>query len=231
MLKSNINKLIIVEVIGARCGSSLVMGLLDRSGINTGNSDLHPIPDRWNPGGYYESIGIYSLIMCELKSITGVFTEIVDYKTRKKIALKYKDNFLDILNKEYKSKYPIAVKDCNGGLLAMFDCDDLFDVRIILLKRNIEDQCCSIYKMWNEEFKIKGHDREAFYKWMKEEYELMDIWIKESKLPCLEITFCQLIDNPIKSTNNICDFLNISILSESVIRDWINPKYSQSRSE
>ena len=223
-------KLIIVEFVGGRCGSSLVMGLLNRAGVNTGPNNLHIEPDIWNQGGYYETLEVSNITSRDMVAITDPFTEIIDYNERKEFALSHKQKFVDMLKKTYKGNCAIAVKDNNGGILAMFDNEDpAFDVRIIFLDRNTEDQCKSIILLWNEGFGIEGHNRDKYFNWIEKEKKLVEEWIKTSKIPYIKLMFFKLLDDPIESTKKICELVDIPMLSENVIQSWINQTFSRSR--
>ena len=222
MNEKNKKKLIFVAVAVGRCGSSMVVGMLERAGVNAGVNPCHS-KSVSNPGGFYETRGILKFLYDYYYDHMNAFKPMFSFeKLRDKDLL---PKYLDILKHDYDDKYPMAVKALDYLPIAMFENEKDYDIRVVYVTRKLEDQAKSIRGMWSN----KGPTYEWWCDWLKERYAWADIFRDEIKFPYLGVDFNDVLDHPREEAEKMLKFCDIEAKNLDEIEKWINPKYSRSR--
>ena len=154
-------KVIAVSFVGGRVGSSLVMGLLEKSGISVGNVDK--TYSTQNEKGFYEINEYNRWLRKEFPFVSQFMPHDRNFYGIAWLSDTKQKRFKLLINKWFKNKSIIAIKAPYYFPVYLFD--DSFDLTIISLKRKVSKQADSIEK-WNTE---KGD----FKKWLKRWYKLL----------------------------------------------------------
>ena len=223
-------KIIFVATVYGRCGSSMTMGLLARCGVSVGKDadklksvevpvgsyELQVVEKHWQK--YYQKQNWEN----HTKNLTNPR---LSYD--KHLALKSVRSELDaIIESVCEGKYPVAIKAMDFAGIAAYENDPDYDIRVICLHRNIEDQARSISKMWGN---VPQYPPQAFHKWLKDGYAWVEGFKKEFKFPYLDVNFNDMLDDPEGEGLRICEFCEISKPTSGMLSNYVNKEYSKSR--
>lgn len=224
-------KIICVATVYGRCGSSMVMGILERCGVSVGKDLSSQLKSIEVPGGSYELqiLEKYWQKYYQKQNWENHVKNLINKRlTYSKLReLKSVRQELDaIIESICNGKYPVAIKSMDYVGIAAYENDSEYDIRVICLHRNIEDQARSISKMWGN---ISAYPPQVFYKWLKEGYEWVEGFKKEFKFPYLDVNFNDILEDPENEGNRICEFCGINKIEPSILFDWVKKEYSRSR--
>lgn len=201
----------------------MMMGLLENAGLNTG-AGVDRKPVAINKKGIFEIKEHNHLLG---KFYAGYYPDIGDPPSLDlvcSIADRYAPFYDDYLIEIANGIYPLALKSprCLSLPLA-FTLKERFDIRIIRLRRNIEDQVRSIEKVW----KIYGNDfqkqcssdniRDYVKKWIR----FSDDIYREYPFGSIECDFNSIVESPENQIERLSAFIGISI-SQDHARSWID---------
>lgn len=215
------NKVIIVAFVAGRCGSSTIMGLLHRAGVNVGNWD-HRGKNVENPGGFYETKAIEVFTYGNMGDQMLPFKPMPAFdklREHKKLMPKLEA----IFKNDYNGLFPLAFKDMHMSVIPMFEGNPDYDVRIIYAVRNMQEQCLSIQKVWRH----LAYPAKRFEPWLKGMYDWMAEFKKEFPLKSITVDFNDVLKDPVGTTKKMCDFCEIKTPDDGEIIKWVNPKWAR----
>ena len=204
-------KVIAISFIGGRVGSSLVMGLLEKSGISVG--PVNRTNSKQNEKGCYEIDHYDNWLWDEFPFIKGFMPPAPDFLSSLAMeAVVKQERFNILIDKLFKDKSFIAIKTIYHFPVYLFD-SNFYKLKIISLKRNMPEQVKSIEK-WNTR---KGN----FKKWIKEWEE----FLSDTPKPDCEIYFEEWFKEPYKTYLKLCKVVKPpKVLSEQEVLEWIDPE-------
>ena len=203
-------KVIAISFIGGRVGSSLVMGLLEKSGIAVG--PINKTCSKQNAKGFYEINEYNEWLWDEFPFVNQFMPPVPDYFGSLIVETIVKqERFYMFIDKLFKDKLFIAIKA--PYYFPVFLFDDRFDVTIISLKRNMPEQVKSIEKWNTKEGDFKG--------WIKDWEKLL----LDAPKPSCEIYFEEWFQEPYKTYLKLCEVVDPpKVLSEKEVLEWIDPE-------
>ena len=217
-------KLIVVAFAAGRCGSSMIMGLLHRAGVNMGDKWDNRPANVENPGGFYETQAIEKFIYGPLIEQMRPFVKMPSFEKLRTYNKKFKPDLEKIFETAYHGVFPLAIKDMHLGMLPMFENDPEYDVRVIWANRPLHDQALSVQKVWNK----PGYPAARFEPWLSEMNKWMAAFRQEFKFKSLDITFNEMLKTPVEIAKQICEFCEIQLPTPESIKAWIRPEWSRS---
>jgi len=129
-----------------------------------------------------------------------------------------------LLAYEFDAEFPIAIKSQRMLTLPLLhELQDVFETRVLVLDRDIEDQSRSIRRVWRK--------AEVRQQWTLDDIKsLLDSWknfrdrvCECYDFPMLRVQFEDVIHRPCKTTRMITDFLEVPCPSDRKIQNWIDP--------
>jgi tetratricopeptide (TPR) repeat protein len=219
-------KIIAVGYPLGRVGSSALMGLLRLAGCNVGKN-IFTEPDPMNPRGFFELptqqyfleriyLGIYPHI-----ALPPSPTMLTD------IGRNYTHEYRALLASEFAPLYPAAIKSQWFLTLPFFEeLREEFDIRLLALERNLEDQVRSFWRVWqNTDHPIRKYAtlefiREYILKWREFGQQILSTTL----IPTMKVSFDQLMQQPEPLMADICRFTGLPPLSSDVLAAWLEPK-------
>lgn len=210
-------KLVLVGMSAGRCGSSAVMGLLKIAGCDVGRN-LTP-GNKLNPKGYFEQPKIQG-------SQEGIFNPHIRVM-RDPMPIDYvidrckngKKRFVELINQQYDTRRPIAIKARSCCIVGMFKGDPNVDMRVIRLMRNPQSQANSFCR-------IIGHKKDKILQWLDKRYKWTDAYLRKLGVKNLVVRFEDVKKNPVEEARRIYEFCGLQGDWEKV-QQWIEPKLSR----
>jgi hypothetical protein len=184
-----------------RVGTTLTMGIMKKLGFNLGG-----LKTRLSPRN---ELHIYQEMLKNALPNSWPGLDVTpSIAVLESIKTKHHDHFRDIFNSEFQRKFPVAIKDARLLILPfLYRLREYYDVRVILLHRDPNDQTHSIVKA-NE-----GYTDQPF------EYFFDRIWAWRDFVDrarayydyaeYTEIYFEDLIQSPRQTILKICEFVGI----------------------
>lgn len=196
-----------------RVGSSLMMGLLDKAGLNLGagvSSEPMPI----NKKGLFEIKEHNHLLG---RFYAGYYPETGEpppLDSVRCIADRYSLSYGEYLTEIAAGVYPLALKSprCLSLPLA-FNLKERFDISIIRLNRNIEDQVHSIEKVWKNygndfQKQCSTEDIRAYVKkWISFSGDIY----REYPFESIDCDFNSMIESPENEIERLSAFIGMNI--------------------
>lgn len=207
-----------------RVGSSLMMGLLDKAGLNLG-AGVSSKPMPINKKGLFEIKEHNHLLG---RFYAGYYPETGEppsLDSVRCIANRHAPFYGDYLSEIAAGVYPLALKSprCLSLPLA-FNLKERFDISIIRLKRNIEEQVHSIEKVW----KNHGNDfqkqcsTEDIRAYVKKWIAFSEDIYREYPFESIDCDFNSMIESPENEIKRLSAFIGINI-SRDYAQSWIDP--------
>lgn len=217
-------KLIAVAYPAGRCGSSSVMGLLQKSGVFIGEeSDLNE-PTPYNSKGMFEIntlMNFYRKISPPSYTYPIVGPNIEEYE---RLVAPHAEDFVRVLDSIFGDAKSFAFKCPNYMALPMLNSKALskrYNIKVVLLTRNREDQARSIqavWSMWKSTFAKQG----IVDAYVHQSYEFQKVVVEEYDLSYVPVTFENLLKKPVETSNKLLKKLAVKPPSDSVIGDWFD---------
>ena len=213
-------KMILVNFIGWRVGSSMLTGLIGKAGADIGKCDVKPTP--YNKMGHNENIALREFQRKHFLPHWFWKDKRLEPEEMFKISSESKDEFADICKDEFGDSNTAVTKCMTGSLIASADKAGM-DVRVIWLRRNLENQARSLSKVIEQ----KDYVNPATVKWLSEcEAWMMEFFLYRG-LPITDVRFEELLARPKKECNRLSEFLDMEIPDEAILA-WIKPELSRS---
>lgn len=215
--------IVFVSYYMGRVGSSMMMGLLENAGLNTGTGVIRK-PSVINKKGIFEIKKHNHLLSRFYKGYYPDTGEPPSLDLVSSIAKRYATSYYEYLTEVATDKYPLALKSprCLSLPLA-FTLKDRFDIRIIRLTRDIEDQVRSIKKVWksfgNDSQKNCSSDdiRDYVEKWIM----FSDNIYREYPFESIEFDFDSIFESTKNEIERLGAFIGVTISQENA-RSWID---------
>ena len=221
-MHENISKLICVSYALGRTGSSSVMGLLKLADVDIGKENLMINEAKFNPKGYFELRNQQHFLV---NTYPEFYPNIFNTPTINQID--------DIAFKNYKQYEALLHESFTGESVAikgmrmltipfLYKLRNSFDIKVIVLDRKLKDQVNSTIRVWEQSDK-KEYANEEFiteyiFKWKKFANEVMQFY----DFNYHKLQFEDLINQPIKTTNSLFEFLEIPPPKNTEINSWID---------
>lgn len=213
-------KLALVNFIGWRVGSSMVTGLLGQAGAALGVCDVKPTPH--NLLGHFENVALRDFQHRRFWPHWFWMHERLTVEKMCEIAKNHHDEFASICKNEFDG-FDVAATKCMTGSLIPNSMLWTNDVRVIWLRRNLENQARSITKLREQ----KNCVNPSVVKWLEECEGWMRNFFEKTAVKYCDISFDRLLATPVVESGRMADFLEIEI-SEETVRSWIVPAMSRS---
>jgi hypothetical protein len=224
-------KVIIIGAALGRVGSSAVMGLLNLANVNMGGRKSGLVSaSHQNPKGFFE---IPSIGQFFKNNFRGYYPEFNPPPVSKLDLLgrrSYK-RFKKLIDEEFGSRYPIAMKGGRCLVLPMMHyLRNIYDVRVLMLRRKPNDQAESMLRVWKrtekkqrEMGRVVSKDYIARYlrTWL---VFVSRIQKKYNNFKYLDVQFEDVIKNPIQASNEIFKFIGIKPPPDKKITKWIDAR-------
>jgi len=205
-------KIVVVGYAMGRTGSSALVGMLKHMGLSV---ICEGKKDKNNKKGYFES----NYHKKTLGSIYGAFftQSIIPpmVKIETKIKLK-KEIYHSFIENQCKDSQMIAMKSYRMlDIPFLYQLREQYDIKLIVLNRNTEDQAQSAAKM-NRKNKDYYINKIKLWKVFRDKIKV------KYPLDRIEMDFYDLIDNPDKTVTEIAKFIGIPKPSPDKIKKWID---------
>lgn len=222
-MKSN-QKIIVVACPLGRTGSSAMMGLLKLAGVDVGNENNFRPPAPSNPKGFFELPSQHQLL---IKAFEGALPEIPpSFDKLHAVGQKYNSEYLEFLDKEFVDFDIIAIKSPRMLTLPiLWQFRNQFDIRVLVMSRNIEDQARSIIRIWKTlDDPIKNQATEEDVKqWLSNWMEFSSQVQRQWDFQYLPVSFDTLLEKPFSVMQTITNFIGIQCPTEREINMFLDP--------
>ena len=221
----NLEKMILVNMSAWRCGSSMMVGTINLLGASVGT--INSNNNQENPVGSFQNkffMGLqHSLFDDHIKMFPDKLMPINEIKN---IQTTYQLWFNSIRNIEFGAHNSCVIK-CMMSTMVPFAINqkDVVMPYIINLKRNVVDQSRSLAKA---RFGHKNPPPQMI-EWVTRCYRWNENYLKETNVPYLEVLFENVLDNPQKELERICNYTGLKINDEAI--RFIRPEFSRSRTK
>jgi hypothetical protein len=220
------NKIVVVGSVGlGRVGTSATMGLLKKLGFNLGGfkSNLGRASPT-NKKGHFEVRGYKDFLH---EAMPAHYPSLVNIPTLKRLVCisdTHRARFMQLIKDEFRNKFPIAIKDARLLILPfIINYFSKYQIKVIVLSRNFEDQLNSIMV---KNAKLKGEKARklmrkhmlnwrAFVSRMRKHYKMFEY---------LDVAFEDLMNKPLEISSVIADFVETRRPTKQKIMSWIDPK-------
>jgi len=223
--KAMTTKVILVTYALGRCGSSATMGLLKTMGISVGSEERLVSAQAMNPKGFFE---LKSQEQFLRRAFAGFYPgneilppqDIVD-----SIADRMTPDFAHMLAQEFPQNSNIALKAQRGLALPFWHrLRDHYDVRLLLLKRNKDDQVKSISRVWAKlEDPIKRNaGPEVISAHLDTWNGFLTTQLSRVDFPRLPVAFEDLLSDPYEFALRLAAFLDVPPPERNAVDNWID---------
>lgn len=200
-------RVIVVCSTAGRCGTSLTIGLLKKSGFDVGK--IGTITDENNAKGYYEILPLQEWIFDTCR-LNGYKIEPANIERKIDLAIKSQKAFSKELDK-YFTGNEIAIKIPYFIPLYLFSPD--IEIIVVSLQRNHKEQGLSIKKMNN--------GVGEFTEWLDTWQKTIDKHFRSD----ITIDFSEWIGNPYQTYLRLCEVVKPpQIITETEVMSFIDPK-------
>ncbi len=227
MTKNTVNQQIIVIAyhIG-RIGSSALMGLLDTYGINAGKKAYLTGPTPINPKGFFETKVQNMFLSTVYGDYYPGLLQPPPLHIAQEVGRKHYVEYHEILMSIYGSSFPIAIKSQRFLTLPfLYELKNKYDIKVIKMNRNINDQISSLKRVWkiNGKQEYANNDNKTISDWITQWDGFAKSIISAYNIEVFNIYFEDLIENPIKHTKDLFCFLNMAPPHSEIISNWFEP--------
>ena len=192
-----------------RCGTSAMMGLLYRSGVDIGIVSHLSKPSKMNPKGFFELSTFKKFMLSTFGKYYSRNVSTLD----KLICNEFSGNVFAVKAQRYL-KIPL-----------INNLSVKYNIKVLCMHRNLKDQVKSIMRMWKGS--SHKHYPNNFNGVMHEliRWKKLSEYIQSNyKLSYKKIQFEELINYPLKSSKDIFNFIGIDGMSSNNVLRWIDKK-------
>lgn len=201
----------------------MVMGILDRGGVNVG-PDGCLARSVENPGGFYEVKETHNYVYKHYYDHMNPFKPMWSFEKLRALKSE-RPELISILENRFGGKYPIAIKTMDCAALPSFENDEEYDIRVLWVHRKIADQARSIARMWAD----KSPPDVYWCDWLTKRYAWFETFRKEFDFKYLDVDFNAVLDDPRAEGERILRFCDLEVKGLDEIEKWVNPAFSRSR--
>lgn len=222
-------KVIIVGSAVGRCGTSAMMGLIALSSLNIGGGRTKlKEGNAFNRKGFFEMRSINVFFKNTYKDYFSNNLVLPTIKTINRLSKKNAKKFEGLLIREFGEDFPIILKSGRCLAVPLLYHLNNYDVRVIIMQRNIKDQANSMYKMWKSSNKLrKLADKHFIIKRIRAWTTVVNQIKKQyNRFKYLTVDFYKLLENPLNISSKVYKFIgeNKRLPPNSSILSWIDPK-------
>jgi hypothetical protein len=218
-------KIIVVAFHLGRIGSSALMGLLKLAGINVGLDEQLIGPKPMNPRGFFELKSQHKFLEWVYK---GIYPGITNPPSLELLDKKGEDfyNMYDILIKtDFNRVFPIALKSQRFLTIPfLYRLRHKYDIKILILERNLEEQVNSTLKVWRESGSGSRTNltREFIADYIKR-WRVFGKCVEEFYgFHYFHISFNKLMKHPFKVSRSLFDFISEEPPPKKKITNWLD---------
>ena len=210
-------KVILVGYIGGRVGSSLTMAILEKAGFDVGENNRG---SNENPLGFYEPTAYFSFLQEKFKEFDflnsgGKRLDRESLRRFNDICEEVKPEFETLLDNEFTGDQ-IALKCPYYAPVRLFDMYK-YDVRMISIDRDVDDQATSIMKM-NTDCKMTHKD---VVDWLGS-WDLTK-WLLSGYCQPINIAFEDLVETPENVLKGLIYWLQLDNVKVDYLKVLIDP--------
>lgn len=220
-------KVVLVTYALGRCGSSATMGMLKLMGVNVGAEERLVGAQAMNPKGFFE---LKSQEQFLRQAYAGYYPSNATVPPPAAVASaaeQWTPAFLQMVQSEFAQSGAIALKTQRGLALPFWDkLRDRYDIRVLLLSRNPDDQVRSIQKIWagsNDAQKNKA-TKDDIAADLNTWRAFMERQLAQFPFPQMSVEFDVMLKDPRGMAQKMAAFLGIPAPSEAAVNDWIDAK-------
>jgi len=213
-------KMILVNFIGWRVGSSMLTGLLGSAGADMGECDNKPTPH--NKMGHNENLALRRFQKKYYWPHWFWQDRRMDPSRMVQIAIEPKDEFVDICKDEFGDSETAVTKCMTGSLIPVAQLAGM-DVRVVWLRRKLQDQARSLTRV----MEAKDYVNAETVKWLEECERWMKDFFSYTETPFIKVQFGDLLARPKRECGRLSEYLDMEI-SDDAILEWIKPGLSRS---
>ena len=210
-------KLILVNMVGWRCGSSMLVGLLEQLGASIGECDRTIKDDGSNPLGYFENTKILDFYKRIFPKHWYPCEQLLNYDDMVTTAQKHQDEFDSLCYEQFNGSNFAAVKSMMCCLQPFVENSSVVDWSCVWLRRDLESEAGSL------NYFCPGR-RDEFYSWLKNATEWTADVLKS--VNHTEVYFEDLLKNSSDAMTDVCKHVGIKH-DIDIIERWINPEFSK----
>jgi len=132
--------------------------------------------------------------------------------------------YLDLLLAEI-GQFPMAVKAQRMLTVPLlYECREQYDVRVLLMTRDLEDQVNSTLRVWarSDSQEQRSATPEFVRAWIEAWLDYGDQVRAAYDLPYYQVAFERLIADPVGTMQDVSRFLDIPCPPAAAIEGWIN---------
>lgn len=220
--KTNI---VLVSFSAWRCGSSMMVGLMEQLGANIGSVKRATRVNIENPFGSFEShLHIFG------QRVMSPYWEMFNVPPPQKEMLNILAHHLPEFNKrcsaeEYGDSEWAATKCMMGGLIPLAQKSTSVNCHVIWLRRNTRGQARSLCASAG----ITGTKRGEVHDWVCKQDVWLEVFMKEVKCNPVEVWFEDMLDDPVGCTKKICDHIGMPMVDAGIPRGWVHKEFSRSK--
>jgi len=209
-----------------RAGSSALMGLLKVASVHVGADEHLSKPAPMNPKGFFELPAQEEFLRHVYASVYPEISLPPCLAMVDEIGERYADDYMALLSRELGDRFPAGVKSQWFLTLPFLHrVRDDFDVRVLALSRNLEDQTNSLLQVYRQTdrpvLQVATPEFVSIYiqAWSQFGEQILNLY----RFPTLAVSFDELMSRPLETTRTITDFLGLPGPPEERIRDWLDP--------
>lgn len=219
-------RLAVVAYHTGRVGSSAVMGLLRAAGLNVGDDARLNKPAAMNPKGFFE-LKSQQRFLCEV--FADCYPAVTPAPALLQVEAVARDQaqaYHRLLQEEFAGAFPAAIKAPRGLSLTLLSfLREYYDIRIIRLVRNEDDQVRSTLRVWRtvDDPLRRNADEILVRGWISQWRKFLDDCLYRYDFPRLEFSFDRLIADPMPQVRILADFLGIMTPPAELVTAWLDP--------
>ena len=205
-----------------------MMGLLRLSGVNVGKEERFVGAGAMNPKGFFELHSHEKFLQKVYKGIYPIYDvqKIPDIKMLQYLGKKHYLEYRELIKAEFGGNFPIAIKANSFFTLPfLHELKKEFDIKILVMERNEEDQINSMVRVWeylNDPVTKPLCSKEFVTKLIKAEKRFCEKVQKHYDFKYFHVSFEKLINNPVQLMKEISDFTDIPCARKQVIKKFID---------
>ena len=220
-------KVVLVTYALGRCGSSATMGMLKLMGVNVGAEDRLVGAQAMNPKGFFELKSQEQFLRQAYAGYYPSNTSVPPPNVVAAAAAQWTPAFQQMVEAEFPQSAVIALKTQRGLALPFWDkLRDRYDIRVLLLSRNPDDQVRSIQKIWslsNDPQKNKA-TKDDIAADLRNWRTFMERQLAQFHFPQMSVEFDAMLKDPRDMAQKMAAFLDVPPPSEAAVNDWIDAK-------
>lgn len=223
---SSARKIVVVGYPVGRVGSSAMMGLLQLAGVNVGRPERSAGPARMNPKGFFELQSQQQFLARAYPGIYPGISQPPPVSVLDEVGRTHQLAYRQLLTEEFGDQFPSAVKAPRMLILpCLHALRQEFDVRLLFMTRNREDQVHSLLRVWRSspDPQKRAATPEFAHDWIHAWERFADLVRVHYAFPTLEVAFEDLLAQPFETMGRVARFLEIQPPEAQAVQRWLDP--------